>query len=79
MINESECFHNWPHKQISTQVDQQHVGPEAAKKEMQGVSFQRTDGFNPRSCEETVSYKNAFSLVLWGAPTVPESDEAILQ
>lgn len=21
MINESECFHNWPHKQISSQVD----------------------------------------------------------
>lgn len=22
MINESECFHNWPHKQISTQLHQ---------------------------------------------------------
>lgn len=39
MINESECFHNWPHKQISTQVDQQRVNSLAAKREKRQLMF----------------------------------------
>lgn len=43
MINESECFHNWPHKQISTQVNQQRASPLAAERETQELMFLELD------------------------------------